>query len=184
MTRKIELTAVLEEHMAKTRGVGVDYFTTELGIWTDKTEAERLELFSRWVDKNKYDTSYVWYKGRRIKLVFRKGYTVSNQIDEIMEDIAGDGNDDVVISFHEVLHRFASKWPHYDVYELHQRNDLLRTIFHNLNTKWLPTNEDQTYWTQYLAKDNEDPTYSNFTWPTLPSVQSRIFKAGFDPNAD
>ena len=154
-----------------------------MGIWTDKTEEERLELFVRWVDKNKYDTSYVWHERRRMKLVFRRGYTISNQIDKIMEDIAGDGNDNVVVSFHEVFSRMESNW-HYDFTEEQRRNGLWRTIFHNLNTKWLPTNEDQTYWTQYLAKDNEDPTYSSFTWPLLPSVQSRIYKGGFDPNAE
>ena len=183
MTRKIELSAIVEERETKTRGLGIDSFTVDLGIWTDKTEEERLELFVRWVDKNKYDTSYVWHERRRMKLVFRRGYTISNQIDKIMEDIAGDGNDNVVVSFHEVFSRMESNW-HYDFIEAQRRNGLWRTIFHNLNTKWLPTNEDQTYWTQYLAKDNEDPTYRNFTWPLLPSVQSRIYKAGFDPNAD
>ena len=184
MTRKIELIAVVNEHLAKTQGLSVNAFTTDLGIWEGKSEEELLELFTRWADRNKYQTAYVWDKRKRWKLIFRTGYTISDQIDSIMEEIAGEGNDDVTVSFHEVLFRMKPKWPHHDFNEEQQRNGLWRTIFHNLNTKWLPTNADQTYWTQYLAKDNEDPTYLNFTWPLLPSVRSRIYKAGFDPDAE
>ena len=37
--------------------------------------------------------------------------------------------------------------------------------------------------TSKFEKDNEDPTYSGFEMPVLPSSTSRIFKAGFDPDA-
>ena len=63
-----------------------------------------------------------------------------------MDDIAGDGNDNVVVYIHEGFSSMESNW-HYDFIEAQRRNGLWRTIFHNLNTKWLPTNEDLTYWT-------------------------------------
>ena len=181
MTREIELTAVVDEYLTKTQGLHIDAFTTDLGIWQDKSEEKRLELFIRWVDKSKYDTSYVWYGRKKWKLIFRVGYTISDQINSIMNELAGEGENDVMISLYEVFSRMKSNYP-YSVSGTGERNGLWRTIFHNLDTKWLPTNEDQTYWTQYLAKDNEDSTYSNFIWPSLPSAQSRIYKAGFDPN--
>ena len=178
MARKIELTTITNEELARTQGLHVSAFTTELGIWKGESEEELLERFIRWADISKYRTAHVWKEKKRSRLIFRTGYTILDQLNSIIEELAGDGEDDAIISFHEVFGRVKFR-------SLEQSDeDVQRTVFHNIDTKWLPTTEDQNYWTQYLSEDNSDPSYQYFKWPLLPSVQSRIFKPRFNPNTD
>ena len=178
MANKIELTLVHGD--AKTQGVYVGFLTESLKIWPGKTyeELERLALLH--IDKSKYREAYFWVSNKRYMHFFEKGYTLTDQMDAEIERRANETGSNYV-SFYDLFDLIKKIYSAYGPRIYPQ--DIWRTVFHNLNTKWLPTNEDQTYWTQYLAKDNEDPTYGDFTMPVLPSSLSRIYKAGFDPNA-
>ena len=176
MARQIKLT-LLNDEVAKTTGLSVWQFTTALGIWDGLSENELHRRFLHWHDRNKYTIASVWRQKKRYKLIFKTGHTPKDQINSAIELVAGDGNENVRVDFREALKHVKFK-----VYD-QTDEDLHRTFFHNLDSKWLPTNADSTYWTQYLAQDNEDPTYSSFALPLLPSVRADIYKAGFDPDA-
>ena len=177
MARQIKLTMIADK-IAKTTGLGIAEFTTSLGIWDDRLSDDELHRrFTHWHDRNKYSVAPIWRQNKKYRLIFKNGHTPTDQINAAIEKVAGDGSGNVRVDFREALQHV--KFTVYDQTD----TDLRRTFFHNLDTKWLPTNEDSTYWTQYLAKDNEDPSYSSFALPILPSVRADIFRAGFDPDA-
>ena len=145
MARQIKLT-LLDDKAAKTTGLHISQFTTALGIWnTSLSDDELHRRFTHWHDRHKYTTSPVWRGGRKHRLVFKAGHTPTDQISAAIEKVAGTGNENVKIDFREALEHV--KFKTYDQSD----EDLWRTFFHNLDTKWLATNEDSTYWTQYLA---------------------------------
>ena len=176
MANNIELTLIHSE--AKTRGVDAVFLAASVNEWKSKTDEELKKLVLAHVDKSKYRDAYVWANDMKILRFFEVGYTPTDQLDGLIELKAKETGSNIV-SFY-VLFDFIKKI--FSAHNLTQRDrDFWRTVFHNLNTKWLATNEDRNYWTQYLTEDNED--YSKFKMPVLPSSASRIFKAGFDPNA-
>ena len=179
MTNKIELTLVHSD--AKTKGVHVSALAESLNVWQGETYEEKQRLILLHIDKSKYREAYIWIDNKKIMILFEKGYTLTDQMDAKIEQRAVETGSNYV-SFHDLFDFIKDL--NLSMFNLNQvAEDIWRTVFHNLNTKWLPTNEDRNYWTQYLAKDNEDPTYSGFEMPVLPSSISRIYKAGFDPNA-
>ena len=178
MADKIELTLVHSD--AKTKGVYVGFLTELINVWKGKSYEEQERLALAHIDKSKYREAYFWVGDEKRMHFFEKGYTLTDQMDDEIERIAGETGSNYV-SFYD-LYDFIEK--RFSVFGYKRRDrDIWRTVFHNLNTKWLPTNEDRNYWTQYLSKDHEDPTYRYFEMPVLPSATSRIYKAGFDPDA-
>ena len=172
MARQVKLT-ILDDKAAKSVGLHISYFTTALGIWNDDlSDVELHRRFTHWHDRHKYTTASVWREGVKHRLVFKAGHTPQDQINAAIEKVAGAGSENVRVDFREALEHV--KFKTYNQSD----EDLWRTFFHNLDTKWLPTNEDSTYWTQYLSQDSGD-----FALPILPSVRGDVFRSGFDPDA-
>jgi len=164
------------EDQLKTTGVGVDFFTKEFGYWRRQTDEERLEKFKQWVDKTKYDLSVLWINGEKEHRVYKKGFTIRDQIDTLIEEIAGDGNDDTEIDFRQIIDHKNLKFK--DPYQT--ARDHRRTFRHNLNSKWLKT-EDTNIWSQTLASDLAGTNKEDVEYLILPSFKDGIYKAGFDP---
>ena len=172
--RRITLTT-LPDSVAKSHGLHIGAVTQLLGLWTSGLTDDQLhERFILWSDRNKFLISPVWYRNVRHRLIFKKGYSVTEQIDNEINRLAGDGNDDVQLDIRELTNLPFRTDNQTDT-------DVLRTVCHNLNTSRLPTNEDSTYWTQWTTSDTENG-YSSFSMPILPSTIPSIYKSGFDPN--
>ena len=108
MARKITLT-FLDEHTAKTTGWPLRYAARQLGIWEDKTQHELYRHFVHWLDFSKYRLSTVWRNGRKLWRIFLVGYTITEQISTAVNELAGDGNDNVEIDYRRVLDRVSFK---------------------------------------------------------------------------
>ena len=174
MARKITLS-LLDQSAAKTVGWSLRYAADQLGVWRDKTEGELHRHFVHWLDRTKYDLSVVFEFPWKTYRIFKKGYTITEQIATAVAAVAGEGNDDVEIDYRHVLKRVNF------VKEGALEQDVHRTFFHNMNTGLLPLNSDHNYWTAFLTADNEGTaTYP----PVVPSSLAKVFKARFDADAE
>ena len=167
--RKITLT-FLDLNTAKTIGWPLRYFARQLGLWADRTDIEIHNLLQNGLDTTKFQLSTVWFDGEKTARVFATGYTIGDQLDDAMDELAGDGNDNVEIEFFKLSERVLFRLD-----GQHDR-DFWRTITANLNPKWLGTLEDKNYLTTFNSS-REAPRL-----PLLPSAQGKVFRAGFKTN--
>ena len=181
MARKIKVVTH-HERLLKTRGVGIDYFTSNLGYWKNEPEERRLELFKRWMDRTKLDISTLWYRSKQEQAVYREGYTIRDQIDKAIRSIAGSGNDDIDIDFREVLDYFLNLDEKIWTFKLPGQTEaeLTRTFTHNLNSHWLK-DEDTNSWSRKLTDDLDGTDETSIEYLILPSFKNNIYKTGFDP---
>ena len=177
MARKIKVVTH-HERLLKTTGVGVDYFTTKLGYWKNRTEKERFELLKLWIDPTKYEFSLYWDQGKKSHKIFKKGHAIRDQLDRVASILAGSGSEDVDIDFREIADHEDLKFKVYTQTE----KDLRRTVFHNLKGKWIKS-VDATKLSQLRADDLDPNTPDvNLEYQIMPSFENNIFKAGFDPD--
>ena len=127
---KIAVT-FLDQESAETVGWPLQYAAIQLGVWQGKTEEELYPLFDRWLNRNTYDLCAVWEKGKKTYRIFRRGFTISNQIDTAMVVTASCGHTEV--DFRKVLEHV--KFRQRGVSE----SDIWRTFCYNMRKNWLPT---------------------------------------------
>lgn len=171
---------------AKTVGWSVNdtvaYLKLDKNEWKDRSYAQRQNLLINLLDPEKFGHSTVWSHEDRNKYpkddtiyeksirVFVKGYTIREQLNTIMEELAGDSTD-VVIPYEKVFSWSLSNLSH----QGQSYQQLERTILKNLDPKWLTTTEDKNYLTGFTPRnDNDEPV------PFLPSTRGKVFRAGFD----
>ena len=180
MARKIKVV-IHHERILKTRGAGVDYFTSNLGYWKNETKERRFELLKLWIDPTKYEISLLWYKNKQEHRVFKKGYAIRDQIDKAIGSIAGNGNDDVDIDYREIVDYFlnADEW----TFKIPGQTEaeLTRTFAHNLNSHWLK-DEDTNRWSRKLTDDLDGTDETSIHYLITPSFEDNIFKDDFDPD--
>ena len=174
MARKITLT-FLNSEKAKKEGLSLREFAVQLGIWSDRTDIEIHNLLQNGLDTTKYRLSDVWYQGVKTARVFMKGFSISEQLDTIMEDLAGGGSQDVSISFYDLLPHIQFRFHRNFIAQ--NDNDLWWTILHNLNPKWLGTLADKNNLCQHIGD-----IHLRGSLPNLPSTESQVFRSGFDKN--
>ena len=167
--RKITLT-FLDINTAKTIGWPLRYFARQLGLWANRTDIEIHNLLQNGLDTTKFQLSTIWFDSQKTARVFATGHTISDQIDDAMDELAGDGNDDVEVEFFKLAERVGFR-----LKDQHDR-DFWRTIAVNLNPKWFDTLQDKNYLTEFKS-DREAPRL-----PLLPSAQGKVFQSGFDTN--
>ena len=178
----------LDLEKAKTIGWSLRDFARFIGLWEDKTEAQLHNLIVHWLDKTKYETSVVWYytlfppefnpfhKVYHTKMIriYLKGYSIRDQLNTIIEEVIGDG-DDVVVSFTEILKLAKERF----MIPGQKEEDFIRTALYNLDPKWIATLEDKNYHTSHIENDS-----LHGMLPLLPSVRGEVLKAGFDPDTE
>ena len=183
MARKVTVN-LFDDKRAKTTGIPIEVVARELRLWPAilNRPEELRRKFVHWLDRAKYDLATVWEWEYKTYRVFKHGYLIQDQIETIINRLAGDGNEDVTIGIVEIAHEL-------DLGTNVQGGSLFRTIYHNIKSSRLPTLADTNYWTGYLTADNErheagltDET--DRTAPILPSVYGRIFKSNFDHETD
>ena len=168
MARKITLT-FLDEKVAKTTGWPLRYAARQLGIWSDKTNHELYRHFVHWLDQSKYRLSTVWRNGRKLWRIFLVGYTINEQITTAVNELAGDGDDDVAIDYRRVLDLVHFR------FKGQTDDDFRRTFYHNMSVSLLPESNDHNYWTKFLTDDIDGIATHP---PALPSAHGKVFKAG------
>ena len=168
-TREKVRVTFLDQETAKTVGWPLHYAASQLGVWSDKQDDELYELFDRWLDRSMYDLCVVWERGKKVYRVFKRGFTISDQIDTAIGIIASCGC--VEIDFREIFKhvKFIQK----GVYD----EDVRKTFYHNMKINWLATDIDYNYWIQFLSEDEDGKSPYP---PALPSSRNNAFKAGFD----
>lgn len=174
MTRKITLT-FLDTRKAKTVGLSLREFAIQLDLWHDRTEAEIYNLLQNGLDTTQFQLSWVWYNGVKTARVFLKGYSIREQIDTIMEKLAGDGNQDVVISFFDLLPHIKFRFEENFVKQ--PEGELWWTILHNINPKWLGSLTDKNELSSHIGSEG-----GLGILPNLPSAKEQVFRSEFDTN--
>lgn len=168
--RKITLT-FLDDDFAKTQGWPLHYIGLQLGIWEDRTENEVHNLLQNGLDTDKYRLSTIWIRGKKTARVFAAGYSIREQIDTVMERLAGDGNEDVEITFFSLVEAVGFHT------QGQTGNDIWKTILHNIDPKWFGSLQDKNKLSQFNSE--EEPASR---LPLLPSAQEKMFRSGFDIN--
>lgn len=172
MARKITLS-FLNTDKAKTVGLSLREFAVQLNLWHDRTDVEINNLLQNGLDTTKYQLSWVWFGGDKTARVFLKGYSIQEQLDTIMEELAGDGSQDVAISFFDLLPHVKFR---FEVNFVEQKDDdLWWTILQNINPKWLGSLTDKNSLSSHIG-DAE----LRGTLPNLPSAEGQVFRVGFD----
>lgn len=188
MARKLELT-FLDLEKVRTVGWMVNETAQYLGLleneWKDHSYAKRQNLLVNLLDPTKYVTSIVWgvretdaiskVPKQKTLRVFAKGYSIQDQINTAIEKVAGDGNDDIKITFHSLLPHI--KFRHEFLGIEQSEADLYQTFLTNLDPKYLKTNNDKNFLTQHI----EDPKFRD-SLPILPSIRGDVLKAGYNLN--
>ena len=164
-SKKVTVT-FLDQHSAETIGWPLRYAADRLGVWQDKTEEELFPLFNRWLNRSMYGLSVIWKRGKKDYRIFKRGFTISDQIDTAVALIASRGR--IEIDFHEILEHVKFKQI------CASEDDVQRTFYHNMRDNWLSSDADRDYWTQFLSADTL--VYP----PVLPSSRSNALKSGFD----
>ena len=168
--RKITLT-FLDIGTARTTGWPLRYVARQLGLWDNRTDIEIHNLLQNGLDPAKFRLSHIWIDGRRTAHVYQTGYSIREQISTAMEELAGDGDDDIEIRFFDLVKRLKFKL------EEQTSRDFWRTITHNLDPKWLDSLQDKSYLTNYVAGRDDHARL-----PLLPSAPNKLFRSGFDTN--
>ena len=171
---------------AQTVGWSITDAIYHLGLqdeWANRTYAHRYNLFSTLTDPDKFGISTVWsyaerdhqeYKGQKLPeetfRLFAKGFTIREQINTIMEELAG-GSSDIMISFSMVEPhiKFRHEGQNYD--------QLMRTFYENFDKKWFANLEDKNFMSQFVPTDETG-------LPILPSARGKVFRAGYDLNME
>ena len=179
MARKIKVV-IHNERLLKTRGMYIDYFTAELGYWKNETRERRKELLKLWIDDKKFEFATLWHKGKQDR-VFKKGYSIRDQIDKVIMSIAGSGNDNIDIDFREILDHFKNTKELTFKLPGQTDSDLSRTFRHNLNSRWLK-DEDTNRWSEKISNDLDGTDETPIEYLTMPSFENNIFKDRFDPD--
>ena len=173
--QKITVT-FFDNYFARTTGIPLQEAAKKLGIWSGKNETELHRYFVHWLDITKYRLSEVWQNKTKGWRLFEAGFSITEQLDTTIQKLAEETTGDVELEYVSI----TARTPFFRlVGKTMVEWDARLTFYSNLSSKWLPTNADSTYWTQFLTDAGFPQTIQP---PILPSVQEKMFKTGF--NAD
>lgn len=174
MTARKLTISILDLKAAETVGVELIDAAMQLGVWEKYWDSVKIEEeFVKWLDHTKYRLSTIVTKRSKFRRLYKTGYTIKDQINRIITELAGEGNADAVISVKEIAKQL-------DLGPDIKGEDLIRTIYHNLDSNRLPANESN-YWTQFLSKDAVAETHLP---PAFESEYPKIFKSRFNKETD
>lgn len=173
MTRKLTLST-FDFRDAETVGVDLIDAAIQLGLWDKHLDSVTLEeKFVLWLNRDNYRLSTIHLRHGKIRRIYKKGYTIKDQINTIITTLAGEGNEDFKVTAKEIA-------KHLDLGPVVKGEDLHRTIYHNIDFERLPAGSTN-YWTQYLSRDSVAKSY----WPpALSSEDHNIFKSRFNRETD
>ena len=165
--RKITVT-FLDLDTARTTGWPLRFVARQLGLWDNRTDIEIHNLLQNGLDRTKFKLSTVWVADRKTARVFATGHSISEQLDTIMTELAGDGDNDVEIEFFKLADNVQFRL-------IEQTDfDLWRTITSNIDPRWFGTLEDRNHLTSFNSRREATRL------PLLPSAQNRVLRSGFD----